>query len=57
MDDDDLKRERANEFMDGVFSDFMSNNREDLMRDFCEDNEDDFNAYCREAFKEWGNNK
>lgn len=50
---EEREQEAINERKDSEFFDFKSDNYKDLMRDFCEDKDDEFNIYCREAFERW----
>lgn len=46
--DDEIKREMANEVVDGEYSEWFSDNKKELINEFVEDNQEDFDKFIEE---------
>jgi len=55
--DAEIKAERDEESQPTLFDDWKSDNIRSLKDEFCEENYDSFNEYCKEQFKEWKESK
>ena len=49
----EIRAERNRECQEGVFDSWKADSLRQLKDDFCEENEEDFNNFCKEEFKLW----